>query len=519
MSRFRHRAGAPQPPGRRGGRHLPAAAAGLLVLAALVAAAAEASASVTPAAGAGSAISDTLRYSLDACVERALARGEEMQRAEADHSTAHAGYLMARSTALPQVNLNVTYNRQYESIYGKGGGEMPSFEADTTASLEQRVRDLEEALPGSGFIAVAQLLTAFASENSWNAALSVRQKLFQGGSIWASVSAAKHALKAAELLRQDRREDVTLNVRRAYLDALLADRTERIARLGLEQAENQLQRVRLRQEAGQASEFELLQAEVERDNQVPQVRGAHSLREMAYLELRRLCNLPAYAPLALTSPLLEDRALPSEPTAVDTVGLVAGAMEASGIAALEEVMQARRNAVTVASAGRWPELSVFANVTQQAFPQDPLPHRRDWLRSKSAGIAINWNIFDGFLTSGAVEEARANRSRAEQDLLQARELVNQAVEQGRLELDRSAADLRARSRTVQLARRALDLATLRYEEGASSRIEVSDARIAWEMAQSNEARARRDYFVALALLERYSGRPLFQTTAGLESGR
>ena len=78
---------------------------------------------------------------------------------------------------------------------------------------------------------------------------------------------------------------------------------------------------------------------------------------------------------------------------------------------------------------------------------------------------------------------------------------------------RTAADLRARARTVELARRAFDLANIRYEEGASDLIEVADSRIAFQIAQTNEAQARHDYFVALARLERLTGRPLFTEAA------
>lgn len=456
---------------------------------------------------------DTLRLTLPAAIERALTQGEEMRQADATRAGAHALYLQARAGALPHLTLNTTYTHQYESIYGNAGGTAPTWSPDTTAALEQRVRDLEDALPGSGFLALSQLFSTFASPNSWSSALEIRQKVFQGGSIWGSVAAARHALRAARLLQDDRRADVILGVRQAYLEALLAERTAAIARLGLEQAELQLRRVRLRQEAGNASEFDLLQAEVQRDNQLPIVRGAQARRESVGLTLRRLCNIPPAAPLALSSPLLDDTALPADPAAVDSTGLDGAALRTAGITALDEAYQARGHAVTVAAAGRYPELSLYASVSQQAFPDGTFPDRRDWRRQKSAGVVLNWNVFDGFLTKGAIEQARAEQSRAGHDLAQARELVLQAVAQGRLELDRATADILSRSRTVQLARRALDLAHLRYEEGAASQLEVSDARIAWQMAQSHEAEARRDYFVALALLERYSGRPLFGAAA------
>lgn len=463
---------------------------------------------------------DTLGVSLDQCVERALRTGEEVRSAEAIRSTAHARYLQARSTALPQVTLSTTYTRQLESIFGGTGESGPAFEPDTLASPTERIRYLEEELPNSGFNAISELFSnsSFASENTWNAALSLRQKLLQGGSIVASIQAAGHALEASKQALADKRSEISLQVRASYLDALLAERGARIAALALEQADTQLRRVRLRQEAGQASEFDLLGAEVQRENQVPAVRAALSQRELAERELRRLANLPEGVPLRLTTPLLDEISLPTTPAVVDTTGIVGDALRASGVRALEELLAARGHAVTVARANYFPDFSLFANVSQQAFPKDTFPGRRDWRRDKNIGISATWTIFDGFLTRGLVEESIANKTTARQDLNQAREMVRLAVVQSCWELDRAAADLQARTRTVQLAKRALDLAGLRYEEGASGALEVSDARIAWQMAQINEAVARRDYYAALARLERYTGRPLFTSTAPAAGG-
>jgi outer membrane protein TolC len=215
---------------------------------------------------------------------------------------------------LPQLNLSTVYTRQAESFLRSGPG-VPPFAPDTTASLDQRVSDLEEALPGSGFYALDQLFSssAFASQNAWGIVLSLEQKLFQGGSLWGSVAAAQHALRASELNEADTREEIAYQVRLAYLDALLAERTVRIFELGLEQGENHLQQVRLRQEAGAVSQFDLLQAEVERDNQIPPLRKARESRARS-ARPGRLYSLPSAGPIVLTDPFLGDVAVPAEPS-------------------------------------------------------------------------------------------------------------------------------------------------------------------------------------------------------------
>jgi len=465
-------------------------------------------ATLLPAHAAGS---DTLRLSLPDCVRMALDRGEEMKQAQEDYANARAAYVQARSIALPQLNLSTGYTRQIESVFRQSTDvDFEPFEPDTLAPLEDRVRAIEDALPTSGLAGLGALFsnTSFGSENTWTATLSLSQKIFEGASIWKSIVAAKHAMRAAELLRRDREEETTLWVREAYLNALLAGRGVQITKLALAQTESQLQRVRLRHDAGSASEFELLQAEVQRDNQIPAVLQAQSMQEVAVLELARLVNIPAGTPIALTTLLLDDGAVPAEPAGIDTTGLVALALEASGVTALEEVVHAREHAVGVAASGKWPSLFAYADYSRQAFPRDLFPVADDWQKDVRAGLVLNWSLFDGLRTRGLIQESKARRAQAEYTLRQTSELIGQAVRRSQWDLHRAAADLHARSRTVQLARRAHELASLRYEEGASDMIEVSDVRIALQLAQMNEAQARHDYFLALARLERYSGKPL-----------
>jgi outer membrane protein TolC len=471
----------------------------------------------SPARALDGAPADTLRLTLSECVAQALTQGEEIRLADAEFASVHAAYVQARSGALPRLSFSTTYTRAIKSAFQESA--VPSIEPFVPDSLnpdlEKRVSDLERALPTAWLSGLGQLFssTAFASKNTWIASLGLTQKVLQGGSIWNAVSGAGHALRAAESMHGDRKSEIVLQVRQAYLGALLAQRGARIAELALAQAGNQLERVRLRQDAGSASEFELLQIEVQRDNQIPMVKQAQLVRQVADLELRRLVNLPVHVPLALTTPLLDGAAMPARPAAVDTSGLVAAALRSPSLIAAEEMAEAYGHGVAVAAADRWPGLSLFANYSQQAYPKDAIPKRDDWVEDLNAGVRLDWTLFDGFLTKGAVETAKARRRVAECGLAQIREGVREAVVQSEYDLRRSAADLEARARTVELARRAFELANIRYEEGASDLLEVADARTAYQIARTNEAQARHDYFVALARLERYTGLPLFTAAA------
>jgi len=493
-----------------------AAGRALAALAALVI-----SQSARPAAVAAQtapAVPDTLRLSLAACQERAIAVGEEMRIANAEYEATIGIYRQARSDVLPHLTLNSSYARQFESVFRNEGNfsNIAPFEPDTLATLEQRVRDLERALPTAPFASLGGLFDSgpFASEHTYIATLGLTQKVFEGGALWGAVKAARHALQSYDARRIDRESEVKMLVREAYLGALLADRGVEIAELALQQAATQLQRVRVRQEAGQSAEFDLLQAEVQHDNQLPVVKQAHNRRAVAYLQLCGIANLPANVPLRLTTPLLSGFPVPDAPMAgIDTTGIFASALANPNIEALDEEWQARRAGITVAGRDAWPAISLFANWSEQAFPHDSWPSRDDWARDVNAGVRVDWTIFDGLNTSGAKHEARARAELAAGELASGREMMQLLVARELGELERAAADLRARGRTESVAKRAVDLAGLRYEEGASSLLEVEDARTAYQVAQGSVATARHDLCVALARLERYSGRPLFTELA------
>ena len=78
----------------------------------------------------------------------------------------------------------------------------------------------------------------------------------------------------------------------------------------------------------------------------------------------------------------------------------------------------------------------------------------------------------------------------------------------RAELRRSSAVFAARQQNAQEADEAFRLATLRFSRGLSTQLEVSDAQLALLTAESTEARATYDLFLAAADLARALGRPI-----------
>jgi len=444
------------------------------------------------------AATDTLRLTLDEAVTRALSEGQEVRIADAQIRAANGRVREAMSAAFPQVNASLTYGRQFASIFQNA--------ASDTSGLADIFRN-----------------SPFGSEHSWTADLTASQLLWSGGRVGAGLAAARAYRKSFRANRAEVEADLAYQVQRAYLEAAVARHVLDITRAGLEQARAHLTQVALWNREGSRSEYDLIRAKVDAANEEPPVVAAANSAELAMLEVKRLLDLPLDQPIALVTPL--EFAGGMVPVLADEAG--AAVADVSGRAALARAdaeVEARRQMVRAERAARWPELSLSGTVSQQAFPRTERPELDQFQRSINASVKLEFPIFLGLRTFGAVERASAELRQSEVQRDQLREQVRIEVARARQEVRRTLAEMLARRGTAQLAARAHYLASVRYRNGLSTQLEVSDARVQEHTAQIHEVQAIKDYRLALLDLERALGhkvptveRPYDQMTASLES--
>jgi outer membrane protein TolC len=320
---------------------------------------------------------------------------------------------------------------------------------------------------------------------------------------------------------------VTLQVQRAYLQALFAARIAELQETNLALASSRLAQVEQFERAGQAARYDVLRARVERSNLEPLAIQARSDREIAVLELKRVLNMPAEQPVVLVSRIDPAAAAALLSTMADTIAVA----ERAAVRSAELNLAARQLNVAVARADYYPAVTAFIQSGYQAFPApgQGFPTGRGALREdlcppgsvagrlcqnggffsdRQAGLNISFPLFDGFRVKSNVELAEAQARLAELQLRQQREAVALDVARARAELHRSQAVFAARQQNSQEADEAFRLASLRFARGLSTQLEVSDAQLALLTAQSTEARATYDLFLASADLARALGRPI-----------
>jgi outer membrane protein len=312
--------------------------------------------------------------------------------------------------------------------------------------------------------------------------------LYDGGTSFANRQAAKLNSEAAAQTFDAARNDLVFEVARTYYTVNKARQFVLAAEAAVASMEANVTLASNRFAAGQALKTDLLDAEVRlaesRENQL-RARNAEALSETIFrnvLGVGETNNVTA-GPWTVIS----EAAAPA-PTVRPEV-----------LAAKKAVAAADRQ-VRAAQGGYIPRLNAFASYDLDSG--DAEAFKNSWL----AGVSVDLDVFDGFLTRGKVAEARANLDASREQLRKTELTVALETKQAQLNVDEARARLDTTAKSVAQAEESLQITKERYASGLALLTQVLDAETALTGARQRRAAAEADYLIARAALERALGR-------------
>lgn len=477
--------------------------------------------------------------SLDDAVRMAETQSETVRMARAGVQRSEGQRLQARSQLFPQIYGSGAYTRTLRSQYQGFGGEAepdtstkptppePPCDAylrDANASVADRLAGLEQASRcGAGIDPFASFSSLpFGQANQYQIGLSVTQNLFSGGRVGAQNAAAAAGRRSAAVELTAQRAQIILDITQAYYDAALADRLVSITDASFTQTENVLRQVQLNKNVGNVSEFELLRAQVTRDNQRPQVIQRQSDAQVAYLRLKQLLNIPLEQAVTLTTPIEDTDAATAS---IRLAGVSVTSYEApdtssanrAAVRQANEAVRAQEELFRVARSQRLPSLSLTSQYGAVAYPASGLPGSNDFRANWTIGVATQFPIFTGGRIRGDELVAKANIAESRARLQQVREFAALDARVAINALNQANAAWEASRGTSEQAARAYTIAEVRYREGISTQLELSDSRILLEQATANRALAARNLQIARVKLALLPNLPLQAGLSGQSS--
>jgi outer membrane protein TolC len=169
--------------------------------------------------------------------------------------------------------------------------------------------------------------------------------------------------------------------------------------------------------------------------------------------------------------------------------------------AAERAVEALEQEVRVAFGGYLPRVDAFANYDLNSGLGDGFED--GWI----AGVNVEIDLFDGFLTHSRVHESRARLLESRAWLRRILLDLQAEARQAELGVREAAARLATSTRSVAQARESLEIAKERYAGGLALLTQVLDAETALSAARQRRIAARADYRIMRASLGWAVGQP------------
>ncbi|PYI85906.1 MAG: TolC family protein [Verrucomicrobia bacterium] len=418
----------------------------------------------------------TRALSLDDCMDLALKQNSAILKGKSDLEAAYGVVVQTRAIAIPKLRATGDYS----------------------------ATDATEKFPGADF--------TINRDQNWSANVRVVQSIYEGGRIRSALRTAQLTQEQAILEYERVIADSLLDVRVTYYDVLLTTQQVLVQEASVNLLAKELEDTRHRFDAGTVSRFNVLRAEVELANARPRLIRAKNAYRIAKNTLANLLgyNLPRdlweNVPLTLTGKLA------AEPYEIDLPAAIGQALEwRPELGVLRKAEGLRKEGVTSAQGGYKPSVQLFAGygARNSQFSDDLVREISGW----QAGAQVSWDIFDGRLTKGKVDQARALHEKSKHELddttrrieLEVRTAYSQFIEAKEL--------LESQKKVQEQAEEALRLANARADTGTGTQLDVLSAQTALTDARSTQIQALRDYAVARARLERAIGQTVIRENA------
>jgi outer membrane protein len=191
------------------------------------------------------------------------------------------------------------------------------------------------------------------------------------------------------------------------------------------------------------------------------------------------------------------------------------AAQRSSVRQAADLVQIQEGLLGIARSQRLPSINLTSQYGRVAYPQSGVPKWSDFLSNWTVGVGLQVPIFTGFRIRGDEVVAQSNLNEAKARLQQTVEYASLDSRVALAGLEEAQAAWQASVGTAGQAAKAYSIAELRYKEGISTQIELSESRILMQSAMANRALAARNLAVARVRLAVLRDLPL--TPGGAQS--
>ena len=371
---------------------------------------------------------------------------------------------------------------------------LPSISIDGTISYDIKVAEIKTSM--------GSFKMGMDDSNTWNGGINVSLPLY-APSIYRSIKMGKKDIELAVEKSRGSRIDLINQVKKAYYQLMLAQDSYDVLMESYKLTERNYNVVKAKYEQGSVSEYDKISAEVQHRSVWPNVVSSKNAVALAKLQLKVLMGVTADVDLAINDKLSNyESQMQVDATSASQISL-------DGNSALKqidlngELLNQQRKMLytnfhpTLALTGSYQYLS--RSNTNWEF------YNFNWSNSSSLALSLSIPLFKASNFTKLKSNKIQQQQLAETRLNTERQLRMQAQSQ----LDNmvaSAEQLETNKKSVELAKKELNISEKRYEVGKGTILELNSSQVSLTNVQLTYHNSIYDYLVAKSEFETIIGK-------------
>jgi len=407
---------------------------------------------------------EPIRLDLEGCIGLALERNKDILAAKQEVVKTYARIDENEASAYPEINASADYTRI---------GNISEFE-----------------LNGEMF--------SFTPEDNYKLDLNLSQKIY-APQVFEAIKASKSFAKTSEFQLETVKAETVNQVSKLYYRLLLSKELIRINEASVLQLKRHVQDVKKRFETGLSTDFDLLRAEVQLANAMPDLARAKNENEIAEASLKIVLGIEPASNAKIDGKLLY---LPFNITFEDAISsAMARRPEIDNINYTIETLEIYSK---IAKKEALPTLTMHGDI---GYANNDLAFggQAKWDYQWNVGVSLDYKLYDGGKRSSKVVGALSDLTKARIDRERLFSTIHLEVKTAFGALEEANELIASQSKSIEKAQRAFEIAEVRNKNGLMTQLELLDAQLALTSARINYSRAVYEYLLALTNLKRAMG--------------
>ncbi len=430
--------------------------------------------------------SEAAKITLDQAVRKALGENYQLQAKHYDADARRWGLRGAVTQFFPRVKFSTAYSKVDKFTNESQNAPLEFF--------RKYVPDIKP-IP----------------RESYSSELTVTQPIYNGGSLWANLSAAKNGMRASRYAYLESRLNTILETKKAYFNVLRAEDLLRIRNESVQLAEDFYKRAKQKLSLGMISNVDALRWKLQLAQNKAGLIDAERNLDLAQLEFRNVIGAKLdeeYDLERLSEQVLNNALMSAADSLSGDPNLLAERLK-SEVVSESPALESVHAATAVKRALYRQKYSLFQpslnfNYTRSWETDDDISP--DGIETWRASVIFSFPIFSSFGDYTSLKEARAD--------LKSSEAVERDVERSRIMLVESTLhNLRAALQRAdvakigrKVARENLDIVKNRFDNGMIDNLNFIDAQISLTEAEAEYVSALYDFMIVRAELDKLLGR-------------